>query len=157
MPTDELDPTQVFHERLVCLDLAAATRAEAIGELTDLLVADGRVLDAARFIADVQAREAAGPTGLGQGIAIPHGKSRAVASTAIAVGRCRTPLTWPSIDDGDVDLVILFAVREDDADTTHLRLLQRVARLLGRDAFVADLHRARTSGDVVALFATDVA
>ncbi|MFF0739245.1 PTS sugar transporter subunit IIA [Streptomyces sp. NPDC004111] len=155
MTTDEPDLGQVLGAHLVSLDLTATSRVEAIGELTDLLVADGRVTDAALFVADVQAREAQGPTGLGQGVAIPHGKSRAVATTSLAVGRCRTPLAWPSLDGGDVDVIILFAVREDDADSTHLRLLQQVARLLAHEEFLGQLHRVRTPHELVALFADD--
>lgn len=149
--TVDVELGQVVNERLVHLDLAATDRDEALVELTDVLADAGCVTDAAAFLADVRAREEQGPTGLGQGVAIPHGKSSAVASTAIAIGRTRPAVEWPSLDGGTVDLIILFAVREDDASTTHLRLLQKVAKLLASEEFLTRLHEARTSAEVVGL------
>lgn len=152
MMTAEL--ADMLDQRLVRLDLAARTRPEAIRELTEALVGTGHVLDAEAFVQDVLAREEMGATGLGQGVAIPHGKSAGVAETTIAIGRTAAPLDWPSLDDQPVHVIILFAVREEDADTTHLRLLQKVAILLASDDFIADLHRAESPEAVITLITT---
>ena len=152
MMTAEL--ADMLDQRLVRLDLAARTRPEAIRELTEALVGTGHVLDAEAFVQDVLARAAMGATGPGQGVAIPHGKSAGVAETTIAIGRTAAPLDWPSLDDQPVHVIILFAVREEDADTTHLRLLQKVAILLASDDFIADLHRAESPEAVITLITT---
>jgi len=152
MMTAEL--ADMLDQRLVRLDLAARTREEAIRELTGALAGTGHVLDAEAFVQDVLAREELGATGLGQGVAIPHGKSAGVAETTIAIGRTAAPLDWPSLDEQPVHVIILFAVREEDADTTHLRLLQKVAILLASDAFIADLHKAESPEAVLTLITT---
>ena len=146
--------TEVVDERLVRLDLAATTREAAIAELAGLLADAGNVTDVDAFVADALSREEEGPTGLGQGIAIPHGKSPAVEITSIAIGRTRAPIEWPSLDGEPVSVVILFAVRDEDSGTTHLRLLQKVAILLASDDFIRELHEAATSADVLRLIAT---
>lgn len=144
----------VVDVRRIRLDLAATERAAAIAELTTALVETGHVTDADAFMSDVMLREEEGPTGLGQGVAIPHGKSPAVAGTTIAIGRTRAPIEWPSLDEQPVSVIILFAVRDEDAGTTHLRLLQKVAILLASDDFIHELHAAATPDDVVALIAS---
>jgi PTS system fructose-specific IIA component len=152
MTTVEL--TSFLDPRLIRLDLAATTREGAIRELTETLAATGHVEDPEGFVQDVLAREELGATGLGRGIAIPHGKSAGVRETTVAIGRTASPLTWPSLDGEPVTEFILFAVREEDADTTHLRLLQKVAILLASDDFIRELHEARTADEVVSLITT---
>jgi len=152
MRTAEL--ADMLDRRLVRLDLASRTRPETIRELAGALAETGHVLDTEAFVQDVLAREEMGATGLGQGVAIPHGKSAGVAETTLAIGRTLTPLEWPSLDDQPVQVVILFAVREEDADTTHLRLLQKVAILLASDDFIAELHRAESPEAVITLITT---
>lgn len=137
--------------RLISMNLAATTRRQAVEELTGLLVRAGRVRDARAFVADVFRREVQGPTGLGNAIAIPHGKSAAVLETSIAIGRAGRDLDWPSLDGAPVRTVFLLAVREKDAAITHLRLLQRIAVLLAHGDFARLLGSARDADDVIDL------
>ena len=58
--------------------------------------------------------EAEGATGIGQGIAIPHGKSPSVRQTVIAAATLADPIPWETLDDRPVEIVILFAVQEGD-------------------------------------------
>ena len=107
--------------------------------------------DARAFVADVFRREVQGPTGLGNAIAIPHGKSAAVLETSVAIGRAGRDLDWPSLDGAPVRTVFLLAVREKDAAITHLRLLQRIAVLLAHGDFARLLDSARDADDVIDL------
>ena len=96
--------------RLISMDLAATTRRQAIEEMTDLLVRAGKVRDAPAFVADVFRREVQGPTGLGNAIAIPHGKSAAVLETSVAIGRAGRDLDWPSLDGAPVRTVFHYEI-----------------------------------------------
>ncbi|MFP3408828.1 PTS sugar transporter subunit IIA, partial [Pseudomonas sp. SIMBA_065] len=87
------------------------TKEQIISQLTDLLCQTGAVTDKAAFLKDVYLREELGSTGFENHIAIPHGKSAAVAKTRIAVGRLRQDIPWETIDGTKVRLVILFAVK----------------------------------------------
>lgn len=112
------------------LDLAATSQEGVIRELAKELFASGHVSDLEQFVADTMAREALGPTGIGHGIAIPHGKSAAVQTPAIAFGRSVRGLEWNSLDEEPVKLVFLLAVPEQSADNYHLKVLAALARKL---------------------------
>lgn len=149
--TVDIDIGQVITEKLIDLDVQAATKEGAIAELTDLLVANGDVQDRQGFIDDVLLRETEGVTGLGQGIAIPHGKSKAVQNTTIAIGLSRHDIPWETLDDEPIRVIILFAVRDVDANALHIKLLQKVAVMLSDDEFIANLHKVQTKQELITL------
>ncbi|MBC1545363.1 PTS sugar transporter subunit IIA [Listeria cossartiae] len=153
MDIQELDISKVISPALVDLDLVATTKLEVIEELTDLLVETGAVADRETFIADVLYREEEGKTGLGEGVAIPHGKSASVTNTSIAVGRTRKPVEWESLDEKPVNIIILFAVKNSDATTTHIKLLQKVAILLADDEVIGQFQTVQTKEDFIKLLA----
>ena len=147
----DFDIGSVVTEDLVTMDLKATTKLGVIEELTDLLVADGDVSNRQGFIDDVIKREEEGITGLGQGVAIPHGKSQAVAKTSLAVGISKHPIPWESLDGEPITVIILFAVRDTDANTLHIKLLQKVAILLSDDEFISSLHKISTKEQLIEL------
>ncbi|MCS3433326.1 PTS sugar transporter subunit IIA [Klebsiella sp. BIGb0407] len=134
-----MDISTVLNIKHIKLKMTAKTKEEAIEELTDLLVQDGSVADKVEFLRDVWLREEQGSTGFENHIAIPHGKSMAVNHTALAIGRTQHEIPWETIDGSDVRCVILFAVRLQDQNTTHIRLLTKVSCSLADEAIVAKL------------------
>lgn len=153
METKTINLAEVVRRDVIELNLGAHDKADAISRMTRLLATAGYVSDAVGFQRDVEYRETLGPTGVGNGIAIPHGKSKDVVRTTIAVGRTAPPVEWESLDDQPVDTIIMFAVQERDAKDVHLKLLQRVAVLLMRQPFVDALKAATTSKQIVDLLA----
>lgn len=149
------DISKVLDKSLITVDLQATDKEAAISELTDLLVQNGAVVDKKAFVEDVIAREAEGMTGLGQGVAIPHGKSKAVKTTSLAIGISQHMIPWESLDGEPINTIILFAVRDQDADTLHIKLLQKVAILLADDEFIEELHKVKTTEEVLTLFERD--
>ena len=146
-----MDIGEILDEELIDLNMTAATKDEAIRELSALLYKKGNVKDIESIVKDVYLREAEGQTGLGSGIAIPHGKSDAVQVTSIAVGRTRADLAWESLDDLPVHVVILFAVRNVDKTTIHLRLLAQVATALADDDTLQRLLSTEDKAEVIRL------
>lgn len=141
---------------LVSTDLAATTSEEAIDELARLLEADGRVTDRAAYVATVVAREAeTGGTGMESGIAIPHGKTGAVATAGLAFGRSATGLDFGAEDDTPSDLIFLIAAPEG-ADDLHIRVLSRIARKLIHESFRTSLREAPTAQAVVDIIEQEV-
>lgn len=153
MDIQQLDISKVISPEIVNLELQATTKLEVIEALTDLLVGNGAVKDKEAFIADVLYREEEGKTGLGEGVAIPHGKSASVTNTSIAVGRTKTPVEWESLDDKPVNIIILFAVKNSDATTTHIKLLQKVAILLADEEVIEEFQTVQTKEDFIKLLA----
>lgn len=150
-----VDIAKIVSPDLIKLNLVGTTKEEVIDELSDLLKKDNDVGNKQVFVEDVFKREIEGETGIGQGVAIPHGKSPAVKNTTIAIGLSDHPIPWETLDDKPVTAVILFAVRDQDASTLHLKLLQQVAILLSDDDFINKLHHAKTKGSVIQLLCNE--
>ncbi|HCW99470.1 MULTISPECIES: PTS sugar transporter subunit IIA [Pantoea] len=147
-----MDISRILTPRRVNLALTATSKEEAINELTDLLVSDGTISDRAAFIRDVWLREAEGSTGFENHIAIPHGKSSAVKQTTLAIGRTQQDIPWETLDGSQVRCIILFAVRLEDQNTTHIRLLSQVASALADDEVIAQLLAENDPGNIIRLF-----
>lgn len=135
----EIDLKKVIHKDLMIIPSKSKNKAEVIKELGSLLSSNGYVNDAQEFIKDVYLRESEGVTGIGQGVAIPHGKSPSVKDTTIAIAVLENEIEWETLDSEPVKVVIMFAVKDIDATTTHILLLQQVAQLLAHDDFLKEL------------------
>ncbi|SET44916.1 PTS system, fructose-specific IIA component [Enterococcus malodoratus] len=152
---DDFSIADVITEELIQLEMKAGTKEEAIHELTRLLMANGDIEDEEVFAADVFEREAEGMTGIGNGIAIPHGKSDSVIKTSLVVGKVTTPIEWESLDEEPVKVIILFAVKNTDANTMHIKLLQKVAMLLADEDFIENMVNAQTKAEMMELLSRD--
>lgn len=133
----------------ICLDLPGSDKAAAIEHLAGLLESAGKLESRPEYLKAVWNREAQMSTGIGMGIAIPHGKSRAVRSPAVALGRSDRGIDFQSLDDGLVHLVLLLAVPEAAASDEHLRILASLARMLMDEDFRRALLEARTGEEIL--------
>ena len=139
---------------------AVALRAGAPGKRQALsLVADvaARVLgvDPNIILEGLVDREAAGSTGVGEGVAIPHARMDGLDRVRAVVVRLDTPVAFDALDDKPVDLLVaLFAPRE--ANAQHLRALARVARMMRLPAMRTALRQAR-SADAIHVLLTQEA
>lgn len=147
----DFDITRVIDKKLIALNLNVKSKEEIIRQLVALLNEQQRLNDCEDFYTDVMWREAEGETGIGLGVAIPHGKSSSVTQTSLAIGTVANPIEWESIDDEPVSIVFLFAVTEADSDTVHLKLLQHVAKVLVYESFIKRLHAVNTSDEMLNL------
>lgn len=137
-----LDIREVIRPDLIVTDIEANTKEAVIQVLIKQLYFKGFLNDEDEFFQNVMEREAEGVTGLGNGIAIPHGKSEAVRTTMIAIGKTKQPIVWESLDDDPVQVIILFAVKKTDETTIHIKLLQKVAVLLADEELLENLVEA---------------
>lgn len=119
----------MFSKERVCLQLGAKNKLEAIDELIDILVKDGKINDKETFRKAVLKREEEFSTGIGMGIAIPHGKSDSVNEAAIVFGKSDQGIEYGSMDDKPAHLFFLIAVPQDSNDI-HLRALSQISRKL---------------------------
>ena len=142
--------TEILTEKRIKAPLLATTKQEAIAELVDLLVADGAIADREKALAAVMDREHTRTTGIGNRIAIPHGKTTAVGELAMAVGLAATPIEFESIDHRPVSLVIL-VVSPLDQTGPHIQALAHVSRLLSNDQFRHKLMTAPNAHDAMKL------
>ncbi|ELY5870905.1 PTS 2-O-a-mannosyl-D-glycerate transporter subunit IIABC [Cronobacter sakazakii] len=120
---------------LIQIQAPFSTRDEAIAALAGLLAAQGKLHDHTAFVNEVMQREALGPTALGEGLAVPHGKCAAVREAAFAVATLREPVAWQGVEgDEPVRLIFLLAIPAAQAGTTHIQLLTELTTLLVDDA-----------------------
>ena len=134
------------------LHLKADTKEGALKELTELLYKIGALTDKDGFLNDVLGRESISTTGIGNGIAIPHGKSENVLETTAAIGRCDKPLEWESMDGKPVNFIVLLAVNENDKTGVHVKLLSQMARKLASEETCRRLVDAKTAEEITAIF-----
>lgn len=146
-----MDMNEFLSKELIDLDLKADSKKDAIYKLCEKLYEEGCITDVEKFVADVYEREAEGETGIGQGIAIPHGKSENVVKTSLAIGRTET-IDWEGEEHQKVTIIILFAVRLVDNTSVHLKLLSQVASKLGHDESLEQLKTAKNPEDIINIF-----
>lgn len=146
-----LEIDTVLFEENICLDLKAHTKDEAIREMTHILYENKVIEDQEIFIQEIYKRESEGVTGIGNGIAIPHGRSDTVKKSVIAIGRSKNDLKWESFDEIPVTCLIMFAIRDVDI-SQHILLLSRVAELLLDDDVIDILHHGKNANEIMKLF-----
>lgn len=136
---------EVLDERVIDLDMKAADKKEAITYLAGKLKEAGYIADVEEYVEDIYLRESQGQTGIGNYVAIPHGKSSSVTQVGIAIGKMENEIEWETLDGNGVKLIFLFAVGQDNENAmTHLKLLAEVARTLGNDEAIEALLKATT-------------
>jgi len=136
--------TSILTRECVRTPLLATDKIGAITELVDLLAEHGHLSDRDRVLEAVLAREQTASTGIGQGLAVPHGKSAGCLGLVIAIGKPATPLDFESRDGTPVEIVVLLASPPDKTGP-HIQALARISRLMLMEAFRSDLALASTS------------
>jgi len=139
--TDILKPTNIK------VPLVSTVKADAIGELVTLLKDNGEVTDPKKVLDSVLDREATRTTGIGNGLAIPHGKCPGVDHLVMAIGRPGTPIDFQAIDGRPVNLIWLLASPPDKTGP-HIHALARISRLMTMDKFRLALAAAKTSQEI---------
>ncbi|EEW6002083.1 PTS 2-O-a-mannosyl-D-glycerate transporter subunit IIABC [Escherichia coli] len=142
--------TTLTHRDALCLNARFTSREEAIHVLTQRLVALGKISSTEQFLEEVYRRESLGPTALGEGLAVPHGKTAAVKEAAFAVATLSEPLQWEGVDGPEaVDLVVLLAIPPNEAGTTHMQLLTALTTRLADDEIRARIQSATTPDELL--------
>ena len=142
---------QVINEKLIDLALEADSKMTAINVLAERINQEGRLHDYAGYVESVIERENLTTTGIGFGIAIPHGKSRYVKETTVAFGRLTDKVDWQSLDGENVGLVFLLAVPEECQGDQHLKIIAGLSRKLVHQEFRDTLQQAASDQEIVNL------
>ncbi|WP_127959235.1 PTS 2-O-a-mannosyl-D-glycerate transporter subunit IIABC [Serratia microhaemolytica] len=147
--------SSLTHPSLINLQTTFATRDQAIHFLANQLAAQNKLHDKQAFLEAVFTREAQAPTALGEGLAVPHGKSESVKQAAFAVATLETPLEWQGIDGPEnVNMIFLLAIPADQAGSTHMQLLTALTTALVDDQTRAAVLKATTPEQLIALLSS---
>ena len=133
--------------------LASGDKKGVIDELVDLLASLGKVSDAAALKEAVWTREQTRTTGIGNGLAIPHGKSSGMGTLAMAIGKPAQPMEFQAVDRQPVQLIVLLA-SPPDRTSDHIQALARISRLMTMDEFRNRIYGARSAPEIYELLRT---
>ena len=147
-----MNVAEVLKAEHMDLNLVAKSKKEALEKLTELLYNSGKLSDKDAFLKDVLDRESVSTTGIGNGIAIHHGKSPSGIETTVAIGRLENETEWESVDDQPVKLVVLLAVNDADKTGVHVRLLSEMARKLASADNCKRLLDAADADEIIKIF-----
>ena len=142
--------TTLINEHLINLDLKATRKEEVFSEMARLLVAQGKVSDEQQFIKDLWAREELDNTGFEEGVALPHAKSAAVSTPAVAIGISRAGIDYGAEDGKPSRLFFMIASPAGGANH-HIEVLAELSAKLIEEGFIAKLLAAKTSAEALAL------
>ena len=116
------------------LDLKVSNKSEAIDKIVDLMDKTGNLNDKEEYKKAILAREELSTTGIGDGIAIPHGKTKAVKKAGLAAAVCKDGVDYDALDGAPVYLFFMIAV-PDNSDNLHLEVLARLSTILMDEEF----------------------
>lgn len=125
----------IINVNVIDLHLEGSDKDTVMEYMADLINQDGRLTDKEQYIKSVKEREATFTTGIGFGVAIPHGKSEAVKVPTVAFGKCMAGIDWQSVDEKPVYMVFLIAVPKEADSNQHLKILAALSRKLMHDDF----------------------
>lgn len=140
--------TELLKEETIILDVSARTKQDVLTELIGQLDQAGRLNDQATFTEGILAREEQSTTGIGEGIAIPHAKSSAVKTPAIAFGRSLDGIDFDSLDGQPAHLFFMIAASEG-ANNDHLEALSRLSTFLMDENFRKTILQATSKEQIL--------
>jgi fructose PTS system EIIBC or EIIC component len=140
--------TELLSINMIQLHLEGNQKIEVVDQLVDLLYQAGKVTNRDEFKAAILKREEQSTTGIGDGIAIPHAKTKAVKEAAIAFGKSISGVDYQSLDGKPAHLFFMIAAPEG-ANNTHLEALARLSGLLMKAEVRYELLKATSPNEII--------
>lgn len=138
--------TEILKKDSISLGENKASKRDIVEKLTNLMEKSGNVSDKSKFIEDVLKRENMGSTGLGNGVAIPHAKSKGITRPGLAAMTVPEGTDYESLDGEDTKLFFNIAV-PDNSNDEHLVVLSRLSTMLMDKKFISDLLNAKNKDE----------
>jgi fructose-specific phosphotransferase system IIA component len=148
--------TEILKPANIQIPLRATTKNDAIAELIEVLARNGELVDPKKVLDAVLDREATRTTGIGNGLAIPHGKTTGTDHLVMAIGKPATPIDFQAIDGRPVTIIWMLSSPPDKTGP-HIQALARISRLMTIDKFRATLNQTGTSQEMFDAIATQEA
>jgi fructose PTS system EIIBC or EIIC component len=143
--------SDILEERLVVSNLPGALKDDVINGMIEVISRSPKVLDKEKVRAAIFEREKIMSTGVGNGFAIPHGKTDAVSDIVAAFGITAQPIDYLSLDEKPVRLVFLLIGKENLVGP-HIKLLSRISRLMSKEQFRNRLLETQSPKEIIEAF-----
>ncbi len=142
--------TELLDKRSIMLNGAPKNKKEALDQMIALMIKSGKINDEEAYRAQVYAREEEGTTGIGEGIAIPHGRCDAVDRPGLAAMVVKEGVDFEALDDEPVTLIFLIAA-PNTKDNVHLDVLSKLSVLMMDEGFSDSLRNAKSVNEFLAI------
>ena len=142
--------TDLLNKQSISLNLKATNKMSAIDELVDLVNASGNLNNKEEYKQGIIAREEQSTTGIGEGIAIPHAKTKAVKKACLGAAVSQSGVDYESFDGSLAHLFFMIAA-PDGANNTHLEVLSRLSTILMDEDFRKNLMNAKSVDEFLSL------
>ncbi len=149
----EITLSTILEPACIELNLDVKDKNDALLRMVEILARNGHVPNKAAITTVILDRERLMSTGIGNGVALPHGKTNAVDRSMAALATLSTPIDFDALDDQPVSIILMLVGTEANVGQ-HLRLLSRISRMVGSEQFRTSLLNAHSVDDVRALFAS---
>jgi PTS system fructose-specific IIC component len=140
--------TDLLSKESIALGKKAKNKKDVLKQMVDLMDAGGKISDKKLYLEAVEAREEEGTTGVGGGIAIPHGRCSGVKEPGLAAMTVDGGIEFEALDGNPVDLLFLIAAPETSGNV-HLEILSKLATMLMDEQFVKDLKNASSTDEFI--------
>jgi nitrogen PTS system EIIA component len=141
---------QLFEIKFINAYLSAQSKDEALVELINTIIRGGLKLSGPYVLDVLKRREGLGSTGIGDGIAIPHGKISDLNNIVVAFGRSKNGIVYDSLDGKPVHLFFMLLAPDNSAGQ-HLKILAKITKMLKDDNFRRNLLKAETPDDLYSI------
>ena len=148
--------SDILDESMIRTQLKANSKDDILEAMIDIISVSKKVLDREKVKTAIFDREKIMSTGVGNGFAIPHGKTDAVSDVVAAFAITEEPIDYQSLDEQPVRLVFLL-VGKDSMVGPHIKLLSRISRLMNKEDFRKKLLAADTPKSVMEIFRAEEA
>ncbi len=138
---------QLFKIEYINADLSARNKEEALLEMVDTIIRGGLKLEKSSVLEILKQRESLGSTGIGEGVAIPHGKISDLKEIVVAFGRSSNGIMYDALDGKPVHLLFLLLAPENSAGQ-HLKILAKISKMLKEPNFRKKLLKAGAQSDL---------
>ena len=148
--------SDILDESMIRTHMAGISKGEIIDQMIQIISTSPKVLDIEKVRTAIFDREKIMSTGVGNGFAIPHGKTDAVTDVVAAFAVTAKAIDYESLDEQPVRLIFLL-VGKDSMVGPHIKLLSRISRLMNKEDFRAKLLTADSPKAVMEVFKTEEA
>lgn len=146
----------MINKELIQVGLNFNSREEVFNYLGELVVDNGVGLSKEEVVKALESREQEGTTGMMDGFAIPHAKSETIKTPEVAVLKLNTGVEWDSLDGKPIQYIVALFIPNEQAGTTHLKLLSQIARLLMKSDFKTSFANASSSEELHSLIVSSL-
>jgi len=148
--------SEILKKENILIPLAGKTKTEAITEMVNAMGSNQELLDPKKVLDAVLDREATRSTGIGNGLAIPHGKCAGLDHLVMAIGKPATPIDFQAIDGRPVTIIWMLC-SPPDKTAPHISALAKISKLMAIDKFRFALNNSKNAQEVFDVIAAQEA